>query len=268
MDNFDVLRNMNKVNLPPKRNKFLRLIKFWQKSYLHWVWHKQQNFNKMQEIPKPAENTPEFEYKDVPAQKPAKAKIVLFLILGLFLLGWELARENAYITASYPITGWNFNNYLNDTGTLEIAGDWVTKGLNDKDKYTSPAFSTITCNLLNNNLYCKEIYTNQILGLVVPYEREYKTIFFNDEKIILDRLTPAQTLKMELVINLKTEEVTYTQIPLTAKTGNIFIDAGKNHCVSILTNGKYGARSINGKYQTNLLNTPILFIYYKITGQI
>ena len=77
MDNFDVLRNMNKINLPPKRNKFLRLVKFWQKSYLHWVWHKQQNFNKMQEIPKPAENTQEFKYKDV-------LKQILKGIIGIF----------------------------------------------------------------------------------------------------------------------------------------------------------------------------------------
>lgn len=185
------------------------------------------------------------------------------MVVFIFLY-WELAQEISFLNASYPTTGLYFNNSLNRTGTLEISGDWLTSG-DRENTFSAPAMSNITCIKNSSLLQCKEIYMSQILGTIIPTERFYNTTLFNDKQIILNRITNNQDLKMEIVINLEDESVVYNQIPLTSKTGNPLLDIGKTPCISKMV-PSFEAKQANKKYRTNFLDTPLLYLFYKVMG--
>ena len=193
-----------------------------------------------------------------------KKKILGLIFIAILFIYWEFVQEVNFLNSSYPTIGLYFDNRLNSDGILEISGDWVTSGLQG-DTYSSPAMSDITCIKSGNSLNCKEVYMSQVLGSIIPTERFYNTILFNNKQIILNRITKDQDVKMEIIINLEEKSVVYNQIPLSSKTGNPLLDIGKSPCVSKLVSS-FEAKETNRKYRTNFVDTPLLYILYKIKG--
>lgn len=178
----------------------------------------------------------------------------LGIIISLFLLFWELSRENNYLNKAYPTQVFDFQNYISDFGVLHAQGNWYTTDV-EGGTYTRPSMAYISCNI-NENI-CRESRTYEFLGTWIVEQFNYDIIFYAKNE--LKALRETSSMKDELTFNLITKEVISNQIPLKAKTGNQFEDIGNHTSISKLVDSQFITKQ-NLKSIVTFWDTPIFKI--------
>ena len=179
-------------------------------------------------------------------------KIVLVIIFILFLILWELIREENYLKYKMTTTDFYFTKSAND---VIIDGNYLTKAINSNDVFSHPYMTHIKC-IYNQNI-CIENSLQDILGALVFNQFEYKINEIKNDVITAER--QSEQMKFILNINLKTKETTIRQIPLQEKTGDILNDIGTTSAISSIVDS-YTFMNENKKYNFDFINTPLHYI--------
>lgn len=188
----------------------------------------------------------------------SKAKNTLCWILGvvlfLFLFSWEMYRENNYLSKSYPTQVFDFQNYVNDYGVLQVQGNWYTTDL-EGGTYTKPSLAYISCNIKEG--ICRESRIYEILDTWIVDQFKYNITSYAKNE--LKALRKTSSIKNELTFNLITKEIINNQTPLKAKTGNSLKDIGIHTSISKLVDSQFITKQ-NLKSLIRFWDTPIIKI--------
>jgi hypothetical protein len=179
-----------------------------------------------------------------------KHKKILFILLIICLLFLEIIKENRYLNAIYPVNVKNFN-YMTNYG-IQADGNFYTQDF-EQGTYSSPRMSHFSCNFNTNK--CIESTSRRFLDIWVIDNYESDIILKNETEIKAIRETP--DMKETITFNIPNEEVTITQIPTKAKTGDKFSDIGHHTKITKLVDG-YVARGKFSKENMSWIDTPLL----------